>query len=146
MSLVVFPDGFEVDNDKQRLDVAIIHDFLSNRSYWARGRSVETVKRSIENSLSFGVYTKEGNQIGFARVVTDKTTFAWLCDLFILEDARGQGLAKRLVETIVNHPEINCLRRFMLMTNDAHELYRKYGGFSELKTPEEFMALYNKDL
>lgn len=145
MSLVVFSDGVEIDNDKQRLDIAFIHDFLSNRSYWAFGRSVETVKRSIQNSLCFGIYTKEGNQIGFARVITDKTTFAWLCDLFIHEEVRGQGLAKRLVETIVNHSEINCVRRFMLMTKDAHELYQKYGGFTGLNTPKEFMELFKSE-
>lgn len=142
MSHVVFSDGVEIDNDKQRLDIDFIHDFLTNYSYWAHGRSIETVKRSIQNSLCFGIYTKEGNQIGFARVVTDKTTFAWLCDLFIHEEVRGQGLAKRLVETIVNHSEINCVRRFMLMTKDAHELYQKYGGFSGLNTPKEFMELF----
>ena len=152
MNRIVFHDGVEIDNDPQRLDVSFIHDFLSNRSYWAPGRSMEKVKRSIQHSLCFGVYAKDGRQVGFARVITDKTTFAWLCDLFIhskidlREESQGKGLAKRLVETIVNHPDINALRRFMLVTNDAHELYRKYGGFKELHSTEECMELFKTEL
>ena len=95
-------------------------------SYWAQGRSFEAVQKSVEHSLCFGVYAGR-QQVGFARVVTDYATFAWLCDVFILESHRGKGLGKRLIECVVAHPELQSVR-FMLATRDAHELYRRYGG------------------
>jgi GNAT superfamily N-acetyltransferase len=107
------------------------------QSYWAEGIPIEIVKRSIENSLCFGVY-KTSQQIGFARLVTDYATFAYLADVFILESFRGQGLSKWLMETIVSHPDLQGLRRWMLATRDAHELYRKY-GFTAIASPERWM-------
>ena len=128
-----------ISTDKERLDVEFIHQFLSNSAYWAQGRPLETVQRSIEGSLNFGVYTG-ARQVGFARVVTDRATFAWLCDLFVTEGHRGRGLGKWLVECIVAHPDLQTLRIFLLATRDAHELYRRYGGFQEIPVPERLMA------
>jgi len=128
---------FQISTDKRRLDLDVIHDFLRNRSYWAQGRSVEVIKRGIDNSLNFGVY-KGDQQIGFARVVTDYATFAWLADVFLLEDYRGQGIGKWLVEVILAHPQLQGFRRWALATKDAHELYRSF-GFDELRRPERWM-------
>jgi GNAT superfamily N-acetyltransferase len=129
---------FEISTDKTRLDIAMIHQFLSQRSYWARGRDMAVVRKSIEQSLCFGLY-RGGEQLAFARVVTDGATFAWLCDVFVLESARGQGLGKRLMEAVAAHPEVRGVRRFLLATDDAHELYRRYGGFKPLASPDKFM-------
>jgi GNAT superfamily N-acetyltransferase len=128
---------YVISTDKHRLDVQFIHDFLSNRAYWARGRSLDVVKRSIDHSLNFGVY-KDNQQIGFARVVTDFATFAWLADVFVIDEHRGIGLGLWLIEVIVNHPDLQGLRRWLLATRDAHELYRR-AGFSELTTPQIWM-------
>lgn len=128
---------YTISTDQARLDLNLIHDFLSTSSYWAVGRKLETVKRSIENSLSFGIY--EGDrQVGFARIVTDYATFAWVADVFVLEEARGRGLGKWLMEVILAHPELQGFRRWSLATKDAHEIYRSF-GFSELKRPERWM-------
>lgn len=132
-------DDFTISTDKSRLNVAVIHDYLTNRAYWSRGRSLETVKKSIQHSLCFGVY-KGDQQVGFARVVTDYATFGWLCDVFILEDYQDQGLGKWLVECVVKYPDLNTLQRIMLATRDAHQLYRRYGGFENLDKPERWMA------
>ena len=128
-----------VSADKSRLDVPLIHRYLSQSSYWAIGRSLDTVKASIRNSLCFGVFTPTGGQAGFARVVTDSSTIAWLCDVFVLEEHRGRGLGKRLVEAVTSHPDLRHIRRILLATNDAHELYRRYGGFTELANPDRWM-------
>jgi GNAT superfamily N-acetyltransferase len=132
-------DGYSISTDKSRLDVGLIHDFLSQRSYWAQGRSLATVEKTIAHSLCYGVYTADGQQVGFARVVTDYATFAWLADVFILETHRGHSLGKWLIETIVTHPDLQGLKSFLLATRDAHELYRRYGGFEPLPTPEKWM-------
>lgn len=129
--------GLLISDDKARLDRPLIHRFLSQRSYWAKDAPVEIVERSIEHSLCFGLY-KAGRQIGFARAVTDFATFAWLADVFIVEEARGHGYGKKLVAAIVAHPGLRGLRRFMLGTRDAHALYTQY-GFAPLKYPERFM-------
>ena len=131
--------AFEISTDSTRLDLAYVHRYLSEECYWALGRSRNIVEKSIANSLCFGVYAGD-QQIGFARVVTDCATFAWLCDVFIDDAYRGQGLGKRLVETVVAHPELQGLRNFILATRDAHELYRGYGGFEALAAPERWMA------
>lgn len=128
---------YVISTDQSRLDFEMIHDFLTNSSYWAVGRKIETVKRSIEHSLSFGLYEND-KQVGFARVVTDYATFAWLADVFVLEEARGHGLGTWLVEVILSHPELQGFRRWTLATKDAHEIYRGF-GFSELKRPERWM-------
>ena len=132
-------DQVEINTEHSRLDVAYVHRYLSEQCYWALGRSREIVEKSIANSLCFGVYAGD-RQIGFARVVTDYATFAWLCDVFIDDACRGQGLGKRLVIAVVAHPELQGLRNFILATRDAHELYRQYGGFASLSAPDRWMA------
>jgi N-acetylglutamate synthase-like GNAT family acetyltransferase len=130
-------DEYLISTDRDRLNVEMIHDYLANSSYWAMGRSIERVRRSIENSLSFGVYINQ-EQVGFARVVTDYATFAWLADVFIREEYRCRGLSKWLVEVIVAHPQLQGLRRFLLLTRDAHGLYRRY-GFNSLQDPPRWL-------
>jgi GNAT superfamily N-acetyltransferase len=128
-----------ISTDRSRLDIAQIHEYLSQHAYWALGRPQEVTERAIENSLCFGVYAGE-EQVGFARVVTDYATFGWLCDVFILDAWRGRGLAKWLVETIVAHPALTGLKQILLATRDAHELYRNYGGFRAMEQPERWMV------
>ena len=127
-----------ISTDKSRLNVELVRDFLK-LSYWASGIPVEIVRRSIDNSLVFGVYTDD-EQVGFARVVTDYATFAYLADVFVLEAHRGRGLGKWMMQVITSHPRLRGFRRWMLATRDAHELYRKY-GFAELERPEIFMEI-----
>jgi GNAT superfamily N-acetyltransferase len=133
------PNGYTISTDKTRLDTGLIHRFLSEDSYWAQDRPYDVVERSIDHSLCFGVYAGT-EQVGFARVVTDYVTFAWLCDVFIVEPHRGQGLGKRLVETVVAHPDLDGIRLFSLATRDAHGLYRRYAGFEPLEVPEKWMV------
>ena len=128
---------FTISTDPERLQIEVIHKFLSEDSYWARERSREQTATAIENSLSFGVYKGE-NQIGFARVVTDYATFAYVGDVFILNEFRGSGLSKWLMETIVDHPDLQGFRRWILATLDAHSLYEKF-GFAALRFPERWM-------
>jgi GNAT superfamily N-acetyltransferase len=126
----------EISTDPNRLDVDLIHRWLSEESYWAGGVSREIVARAIDNSLCFGVYL-EGRQVGLARVVTDRATFAWLDDVFILDSYRGRGYGKALIAAVVAHPELRGLRRLLLATRDAHGLYAQY-GFTPV-APERFM-------
>lgn len=128
---------FSISTDRKRLQIEAIHKFLSEESYWARERTREQTETAIKNSLPFGVYSGE-NQIGFARVVTDYATFAYLGDVYILEEYRGKGLSKWLMETIINHPELQGFRRWVLATKDAHTLYEKF-GFHQLVHPERWM-------
>ena len=132
-----------ISTDKKRLDLAVIHNFLTT-SYWAAGIPLEIIRRSIEHSLSFGLY-KEDQQIGYARVITDYATFAYLGDVFILEPFRGQGLSKWLMEVIVTHPELQDFRRWILLTKDAHGFYKKV-DFTEVKTPERYMERFFPDV
>jgi GNAT superfamily N-acetyltransferase len=134
---------FQISTDPARIDLRAVHEFLTN-SYWARGIPLETVQRSIENSLCFGIYHGD-RQIGFARVITDRATFAYLADVFVLPDYRGHGLSKWLMECIIAHPDLQGLRRWMLATQDAHELYAQY-GFSPLKAPERWMEIHRPDV
>ena len=128
---------FTISTDRTRLDVDAIHKFLSEESYWAKERTKEQTVTAIKNSLPFGVYLGD-RLIGFARVVTDLATFAYLGDVFILEEFRGRGLSKWLIEVIVNHPDLQNFRRWILATKDAHALYEKF-GFSALKHPGRWM-------
>jgi GNAT superfamily N-acetyltransferase len=128
---------YTIDTDRARLDVAMIHGFLAT-SDWAAGIPREVVERSIAGSPPFGLY--EGDrQIGFARVITDRATFAYLADLFVLAEYRGRGLGRWLVETMLAHPELQGLRRWLLATRDAHALYRGF-GFAELAEPGVYMT------
>jgi GNAT superfamily N-acetyltransferase len=129
-----------ISTDRSRLNLGIIHDFLST-SYWAVGVLDDVVRRLVENSLVFGVYRGE-EQVGFARVVTDYATFAYLADVFVLEAHRGRGVGKWLIEVVLSHPDLRGLRRWLLATGDAHELYRKY-GFAELARSEIFMEIHS---
>ncbi|MFB2768235.1 GNAT family N-acetyltransferase [Pelatocladus sp. BLCC-F211] len=131
---------YSISTDINRLDINTIHQFLMT-SYWAEGLPLQTLKRSIQNSLVFGLY-KSKQQIGFARVITDYATFAYIADVFILEPFRGQELGKWLLETIVSHPELLGLRRWLLATKDAQDFYRQF-GFTELKNPDRFMEKWN---
>ena len=134
---------FEISTDKSRLDLEMIHRFLSEKSYWAKNRTLEQTKTAIENSICFGLY-EERRQIGFARVVTDKATFAYLGDVFVLDEFRGEGLGKWLMETVISHAEIQGLRRWVLATRDAHGLYEQF-GFTELKFPDRWMERAAQD-
>lgn len=117
---------YVISADRARLDLPFIHEFLSKQSYWAQGRDAQAVRRSVENSMAFGLY-RGTRQIGFARVVTDYATFAWLADVFVLDEFRGEGLGKWLVETVLSHADLRPVRRWVLGTRDAHELYRRFG-------------------
>lgn len=128
---------FTISTDPKRLVISVIHDFISNHSYWAQGRTVETVQRALDNSLNFGVYLGAA-QVGFARVVTDFATFAWIADVFVLPEQRGRGLSKWLIEVILSHPELQGFRRWVLATKDAHTLYERF-GFIPLHRPERWM-------
>jgi len=128
---------YTISTDNNRLNIRIIHNFISNQSYWAEGRPIETMQRALDNSLNFGLY-KNSQQIGFARVVTDYATFAWIADVFVLPEHRGQGLSKWLLEVILSHPELQGFRRWVLATKDAHSLYARF-GFMALHRPERWM-------
>jgi len=132
--------GFTISTDKNLLDFDMIYHYLSKESYWSKGIKVERVQTSIDNSMCFGVYAG-GKQVGFARIVTDKAIFAYLCDVFVLDSHRGLGLSKWLMQTIRNHPELQGLKRWMLATNDAHGLYKQF-GFGSLTNPEKWMDIY----
>lgn len=136
-------EGFVVSDDPARIDLDVVHGYLS-RSYWSAGIPRATVERAVRNSLVFGLYTA-GRQVGFARVITDRTTFAYLCDVFVLEEFQGRGLGKWLMEAVTAHPDLQGLRRFVLATRDAHGLYERY-GFRPLKSPERFMERHDPDV
>ncbi|HET9408590.1 MAG TPA: GNAT family N-acetyltransferase [Candidatus Sulfotelmatobacter sp.] len=132
---------FLISTDPARLDLNVIHEFLTN-CYWAKGIPREVVARSIEHSLCFGIYDKNGRQLGFARVISDFATYAYIGDVFVLESQRGRGLGKWLMQCIMDHPGLQRLRRWGLVTNDAHGLYAQF-GFHALAAPEKHMELYN---
>jgi N-acetylglutamate synthase-like GNAT family acetyltransferase len=135
----IHENGLLISDNPALLDRAFICDFLREHSYWAREVTREIVDRSVENSLCFGIYL-DAKQIGFARVVTDFATFAWLADVFIVEEKRGHGFSKKLVAAVLAHPRLQELRRFMLGTKDAHGLYAQF-GFKPLAHPERFMEI-----
>src|SRR5215218_2074123 len=128
-----------ISTDPSRLDRDAIHTFLSEEAYWSPGVAREVVERSIEHSLNFGVFRRD-EQVGFARVVTDYATFAWLADVFVVEAHRGQGLGKWLVGTVASHRELRCLRRWMIATADAHGLYERF-GFRPCAADQRFMVI-----
>ncbi len=132
--------GFLVSTDNSMLDINLIHHFLGQLSYWGKNISLQTVKTSIKNSLCFGVYQQQ-KQVGFARVITDFATFAYLCDVFILPDYRKKGLSKWLIQNIRNHPNLQKLRRLILATADAHGLYEQF-GFSRMKNQDRWMEIF----
>lgn len=131
--------AYLISTDRARLDLEAIYSYLARESYWARGRSRERIARGIDNSLPFGLY-KGDAQVGFARVVTDYATFAWLADVYVVERERGRGLGKALIEAVVDHETVRDLPRVLLATADAHGLYERY-GFRPLHRGERFMAI-----
>jgi GNAT superfamily N-acetyltransferase len=135
---------FVISTDRSRIDVEAVHRFLCNESYWAAGIPFETVRRSIDHALCFGLYHGE-RQAGFARVVTDFATFAYIGDVFILKEYRGRGLSKWLMGIVRNHPDLHGLRRWMLATRDAHGLYQQI-GFTPLHSPERWMEIRDYDV
>jgi ribosomal protein S18 acetylase RimI-like enzyme len=162
-----------ISTDRSRLDVELIHDFISNQSYWGKGRPLEVVQRALDNSLNFGLYNtsptiREGSafslsigsaseplltrgllldsqQVGFARVVTDYSTFAWVADVFVLPEHRGRGLSKWLMEAMLSHPRLQGFRRWVLATKDAHALYARF-GFIPMHRPERWMERPDPDM
>ncbi|WP_370996529.1 GNAT family N-acetyltransferase [Mucilaginibacter sp. RCC_168] len=137
---VFIKKGFQISTDKSLLNVDVIYNYLNDDSYWAQGIRRDVLEKGIANSMCFGVYQQDV-QAGFARVVTDNATFAYLCDVFILPDFRQKGLSKWLVQTIVKHPDLQGLRRWSLATADAHGLYSQF-GFTEITRPERWMEIF----
>ncbi len=135
---------FEISTDPARVDMATVHEFLSSQAYWSPGVPLDVMRRAIEGSIVFGLY-RSNEQIGFARVVSDKATFAWVGDVFVLDAFRGQGLGKWLMHCIVEHPELQGLRRWMLATRDAHGLYEQV-GFTELHDATRFMERWDPEI
>lgn len=136
--------AYHISTNKSKLNINTIHKFLSEEAYWCENIPFEVVKKSIENSFCFGVYHDE-EQIGFARLVTDYSTYAYLADVFILPSHRGKGLGTMLMEEIINHPELQGLRKISLATSDAHRLYEKF-GFGPPEKPETLMEIFNPDI
>ncbi|MDT3401513.1 GNAT family N-acetyltransferase [Mucilaginibacter terrae] len=132
--------GYIISTDKQLLDFEVIYNFLNNESYWSKGIPPERLQRAIENSICFGIY-KESKLCVFARVVTDMATFAYICDVFVLSNYRGEGLSKWLIQNIFEHPDLQGLRRWSLATADAHGLYEQY-GFTVINKPERWMEIF----
>jgi len=133
---------FYISTDKAKLDISVIENFLSRESYWAKGRSIQTIQKSIKNSLCFGVYTDKNQLVGFARVVSDFAVFAWIMDLFIMDGYRKKGLSKLLMQAIMEYPDLQGLQRWGLGTKDAHGLYEQF-GFRRLLNPERMMEINN---
>jgi len=131
-------EGFYVSRDSSKMDVDFIHDYLSNQSYWAKGRSKQLVVKSMENSICFGVFDVTNKQVGFARLVTDYVVFAWLMDVFVIDDFKGKGLGKMLIQHIMEFPELQNVNGIGLRTKDAHSLYEHY-GFKNIDDPETWM-------
>ena len=135
--MILWQDGeYEISTDRMRLDVPAIHNFLVN-AYWSKGRSLDVVRQSLEHSLCFGLYHQQ-DQIGFGRVISDFSTFAYIADIYVLNQYRGRGLGKRLLTCITQHDQLQGLKRWLLVTADAHRFYEAY-GFSSLTSPERFM-------
>ncbi len=143
-NMEVSKENYSISTDKNKLDVLLIYNFLTNESGWSDGISYDTVKVSIENSLNFGLYSEE-KQIGYARVISDYSTIAYLGDIFILKDYRKLGLSKWLMETIMGHPNLQNLRRWILLTSTAEWLYEKY-GFTKLPKPEIYMEKFDPNV
>jgi len=142
--MTIYKGEFCISTDKEKLDVDSIHDFLSTTAYWCLNIPKDNVQTSIHNSLCFGVY-EDKKQIGFARVITDFATIAYLGDVYVLEEYRGLGISKWLMEIVMNHPNLQGLRRWILLTADAHELYRKF-GWTDISDSTKWMEFYNKNV
>tara|TARA_B110000196_G_C20912385_1_gene551180 strand:+ start:35 stop:478 length:444 start_codon:yes stop_codon:yes gene_type:complete len=137
--MAVNTHNFTISTDKSKLNFNVIYNFIAN-SYWAKGIPNSVMQKAIDNSMCFGIYSAHNEQVGFARVVTDNATFSYLADVFITPNLQGNGLSKLLVKTIVEHPELQGLRRFLLATSDAHGLYAQY-GFKPIDNPALLMQI-----
>jgi predicted GNAT family N-acyltransferase len=135
--------AYTITTDRSKMDVAVIHNYLANQSYWAKDISMSKVKTAIEHSLNFGLFYKK-KQIGYARVISDYSSIAYLGDVFILEEFREQKLSQWLMEKVMAHPDLQGLRRWILLTRDAHELYKKY-GWTSIAGPERWMEKHDPD-
>lgn len=140
----ILDNGFVYSDDINKIDATAVHLYLSTQSYWAQDIPFQIVKKSIDNSLCFGIY-KDTRQVGFARWITDKATFAYLADVYVLEAYRGLGLSKKLMSLMLFHKDLQGLRRYMLATQDAHGLYARF-GFKPIENPERLMAVVTSDL
>ena len=136
--------GYSISSNPKEMDLSVIHGYLSN-SYWAKGIPWDVMEKAVKNSLCFGVFTSTGEQVAFARIITDYATFAYLADVFVLQEHRGKGLSKRLLKTIIEYPDLQGLRRMLLATRDAHGLYQQF-GFTPLNSPDLFMELHQPDV
>jgi len=136
--------GYKISSQINDMDLSVIHGYLS-QSYWAKNIPINTMETAINNSLCFGVFTHDGNQVAFARMITDNATFAYLSDVFVLEEHRGKGLSKWLMQEIIAHPKLQGIRRMALATSDAHGLYQQF-GFTALSSPASFMELHQPDV
>jgi predicted GNAT family acetyltransferase len=144
MNPLMLPSGYEISTDQTKLNLDVIHRYLTEESYWSRGIGRGIVERAVANSLCFGLYCG-AEQVGLARVVTDKASFALIADVFVLEGHRGKGLSKCLMQSIMQHPELQGLRRHLLLTSDAHSLYSQF-GFQPLGAPARFMEILKADI
>ena len=135
---------YQMSTNIQDMDLQLIHQFISH-SYWAKNIPIEILQKALANSLCFGIFKVDGSQVGFARMITDKATFAYLADVFILDEYRGQGLSKQLMHEILAHPDLQGLRRMVLATGDAHGLYEQF-GFKALANPDIFMELWTPNI
>ncbi|CCN34194.1 Histone acetyltransferase HPA2/related acetyltransferase [Vibrio nigripulchritudo SO65] len=136
--------GYTITTNPEDLDIEVVYDVISN-SYWAAGIPKQTLEKAISNSLCFGVYDSAGSQVGFARVITDRATFAYLGDVFVTQEHQGLGIGKWLIETVVSHSELQGLRRMFLATRDAHGLYKQF-GFEAVENPDILMQIWQPDV
>ena len=136
----IYQDGFCISTDFAKLDLTAIHHFLSTQAYWCLNIPFEKVATAAKNSLNFGLYAPGGQQIGYARVISDRSTIAYLGDVYVLPEFRGRGLSKWLIGTVMQHPELQGLRRWILLTGDAHGLYRQF-GWKDIAHPERWMEV-----
>ena len=143
-NITVYKDDHCISTNRAKLDVNAIHNFLSTQSYWCQNIPIQTVIKSIDNSLNFGLYYKD-KQIGYARIISDFSTMAYLADVYVLPEHRGKGLSKWMMQVIMSHPELHGLRRWMLLTADAHGLYKQF-GWKEIANPDRYMELHNKNI
>lgn len=137
-------NGYQISTDKNRIDFEAVHSYLSEDSYWCKQIPKETLQRAIENSMCFGIYYND-DQAGFARVISDNASFAYICDVFVLPEFRGIGLSKWLIQSIISHPDLQGLRRWSLATLDAHGLYKQM-GFTALSKPDRWMEIYHPEV
>ncbi|MDO6507986.1 GNAT family N-acetyltransferase [Colwellia sp. 4_MG-2023] len=136
--------GYKISSETSDMDISVIHGYIA-RSYWAENIPLNTMEMAINNSLCFGVFTDSGNQVAFARMITDTATFAYLADVFVLEEHRGKGISKWIMKNIIEHPKLQGIRRMALATSDAHGLYEQF-GFKALSSPKSFMELHHPEV